>query len=86
MVWDCMSWEGVDKFHHSKGIVDRFVYSDILEIELIGTIYIQGLEEIVIFQDDTNLEHSSHYVKDWLLVQKFQVIWHSLQSPNLNPT
>jgi hypothetical protein len=54
-------------------------------MELISTIHIHDLEEEnVIFQHDNNSKHSSKYVKDWLLVQEFQIIWHPSQSPNLN--
>jgi hypothetical protein len=42
-------------------------------------------EENVIFQHDNDSKYSSKYVKDWLLVQEFQIIWHLLQSPYLNP-
>ena len=30
-------------------------------------------------------QHTSKYVTKWLLAQKFQLIWHPAQSPNLNP-
>ena len=46
----------------------------------------QGLdEEDVIFQHDNDSKHTSHCVKGWLLGQKFQLIWHPPQSPDLNP-
>jgi hypothetical protein len=42
-------------------------------------------EENIIFQYDNDPKHSSKYVKDWLLAQEFQIIWHLPQSPDLNP-
>jgi hypothetical protein len=42
-------------------------------------------EENVIFQHDNDSKHSSKYVKDWLLAQEFQIIWHLLELPDLNP-
>ncbi len=45
----------------------------------------QGLEEEnVISQHDNDPKYTAHYILDWLLAQKFQVIWHLLQSPNHN--
>ena len=86
MVWGCMTWEGVGNLHLIEGIMDKYVYRNILETELINTIHMNDLEEEdVIFQHDNDPKHSSLYVKDWLLAQKFQVIWHPPQSPDLNP-
>ena len=38
MVWDCMSWEGVGKLHLIEGMMDKYVYCNILEMEVVGTI------------------------------------------------
>jgi hypothetical protein len=38
MVWRCMNWEGVGNLHLIEGIMDKYVYCEILEIELISTI------------------------------------------------
>lgn len=31
MVWGCFSWYGVGPIHRIHGIMDRFVYKDLLE-------------------------------------------------------
>lgn len=86
MVWGCMSWEGVGKLHLIEGKMDRYIYREILETELMETIRMQGLEEeSVIFQHDNDPKHTANYVVDWLLAQKFKLIWHPPQSPDLNP-
>jgi hypothetical protein len=78
------SWQF--KLHLIEGKMDRYVYRDILETNFIDTIHIQSLEEeSAIFQHDNDSKHSAHYVVDWLLAQKFQVIWHPLQLSDLNP-
>lgn len=86
MVWGCMTWEGVGNLRLIEGNMDKFVYREILEMELMNTIYMHDLgEENVIFQHDNDPKHTSKYVTDWLLAQKFQLIWHPAQSPDLNP-
>jgi hypothetical protein len=86
MVWKCMSWEGVGNLRLIEGIMDKYVYREILEMEFISTIHKHDLEEEnVIFQYNNDPKHSSKYVKDWLLAQEFQIIWHLPQSPDLNP-
>lgn len=86
MVWGCMTWEGVGKLHLIEGKMDKYVYRNILETELMGTIQMQGLEEDeVIFQHDNDPKHTAHYVVEWLRAQKFELIGHPPQSPDLNP-
>jgi hypothetical protein len=68
MVWRCMNWEGVGNLRLIEGIMDKYVYCEILEMELISTIHMHDLkEENVIFQHNNNPKHSSKYIKDWLL-------------------
>ena len=62
------------------------MYHEILEMELMNTIHMHDLEEEnVIFQHDNNPKHTSKYVKEWLLAQKFQLIWPLAQLSDLNP-
>ena len=66
--------------------MDKHVYREILEMELMNTIHMHDLEkENIIFQHNNDPKHTSKYVKEWLLAQKFQLIWPPAQSPNLNP-
>ena len=54
MVWGCMTWEGVDNLRLIEGNMDKFVYREILEMELMNTIYMHDLgEENVIFSTTT---------------------------------
>jgi hypothetical protein len=63
-----MSWEGVGNLHLIEGIMDKYVYCEILEMDLISTIHMHDLEEEnVIFQHDNNSKYLSKYVKEWLL-------------------
>ena len=77
MIWRCMTWEGVDNLRLIEGNMDKHMYREILEIELMNTIYMHDLgEENVIFQHNNHPKHTSKYVIEWLLAQKFQLIWH----------
>ena len=45
-----MTWEGVGNLRLIEGNMDKFVYREILEMELMNTIYMHDLgEENVIF-------------------------------------
>ena len=69
-----------------EGMMDKYVYHEVLEMELMNTIYMHGLREaIVIFQHDKDPKHTSKYVTNWLLAWKFQLVWHPAQSLNLHP-
>jgi hypothetical protein len=86
MVWRCMSWEGVGILCLIEGIMDKYVYCEILEMDLISTIHMHDLEEEnVIFEQNNDPKSSSKYVKEWLLAHEFQIIWHLPQLPDLNP-
>jgi len=68
MVWGCMTWEGVGNLRLIEGNMDKFVYREILEMELKNTIHMHDLgEENVIFQHDNDSKHTSRYVINWLL-------------------
>jgi hypothetical protein len=45
-----MNRQGVRNLHFIEGIIDKYMYCDILEREFLGTLHAQGLdEEVVIF-------------------------------------
>ena len=77
MIWGCMTWKGVDNLCLIEGNMDKHMYHEILEMELMNTIHMHDLgEEKVIFQHNNHPKHTSKYVTKWLLAQKFQLIWH----------
>ena len=60
MVWRCMTWEGVGNLCLIEGNINKYVYHEILEMELLNTIHIHDLgEENVIFQHYNNPKHTS---------------------------
>ena len=63
MVWRCMIWKGVGNFCLLERNMDKYVYCEILEVELMNTILMHDLgEEDVIFQHDKNSKYTSKYV------------------------
>jgi len=59
MVWGCMSWEEVGNLCLIDGIMDKYVYCEILEMELMNTIHMHDLgEENVIFQHNNHPKHT----------------------------
>ena len=45
--------------------MDKYVYCEILGMELMNTIYMHDLgEENVMFQDDNNSNHTSKYIRE----------------------
>jgi hypothetical protein len=66
--------------------MDKYIYREILEMDLISTIHMHNLEEEnIIFQHENDPKHSSKYVKQLLLAQEFQIIWHQPQPLDLDP-
>ena len=39
MIWGCMTWEGIGNLRLIKGNMDKHVYCEILEMELMNTIH-----------------------------------------------
>ena len=81
-----MSWVGVGNLHRIDGIMNSQVYLDILDLQMLGTIERQGLDEAeIIFQHDNDLKHTSSLLQRWLGQQDFSIMEWPPQSPNLNP-
>ena len=59
MVWRCMSWASVENLYRDDCIMNSQVNLDILDLQLLGTIERQRLdEEKVIFRHDNNPKHT----------------------------
>jgi hypothetical protein len=77
LVWECMNWEGVGNLRLIERKMDKYVYLEVLEMELMSTIHMHDSgKENVTFQHDNDPKHTSKYVTNWLLAQKFQLMLH----------
>lgn len=84
MVWGCFSGAGVGPLHKIVGIMDRFMYKDILErVMLPYAEYDMPLRWV--FQQDNDPKHSSKVVKSWFAENRVTVMEWPPQSPDLNP-
>ncbi|CAF1541910.1 unnamed protein product [Rotaria magnacalcarata] len=85
MVWGCFSRAGVGNLHFIDGTMDRFMYREILEKNLMESANKLGLSNDFIFQHDNDPKHRAVFVNDWLKKKQIQVLkWPSF-SPDLNP-
>lgn len=84
MVWGCFSAAGVGPLHRINGIMDQYMYKDILETVMLPYAeYEMPLRWI--FQHDNDPKHSSRVVKSWLAQNDVAVMQWPPQSPDLNP-
>lgn len=78
MVWGCFSGNGVGPLHEIDGIMDRFVYRDILQ----NVMYPYADEEMPIrwvYQHDNDPKHTAKVVKSWLQEHNVSVLnWPSV--------
>lgn len=84
MVWGCFSSYGMGPLHRIEGIMDKYMYKDILK-----NVMEQYADEYLplkhIFQHDNVPKHASKIVKQWLEMSKIEVMLWPSQSPDLNP-
>lgn len=84
MVWGCFSGQGLGPIHKIDGIMDRFIYKNILEnIMLPYAEWNMPLKWI--FQQDNDPKHTSKVVKKWFKTQKIDMLDWPPQSPDINP-
>ena len=84
MVWGCFSRDGVGPLHRVEGIMDRFVYKDIVEKTMLPFAKRQ-MPRGWIYQQDNDPKHTSNHVKEWFSKKKIRVMEWPSQSPDLNP-
>lgn len=66
-VWGVVTWDSPGHVIHVAGNMDSQQYCRILDKGLIGTLQDQSLEpEYIVFVQDNDPWHVSHYTKAWL--------------------
>lgn len=85
LVWGCMAASGVGKLVFIDGIMDRFVYLDILKNNLHESAENLGIGESFVFQQDNDPKHTALIVKEWLIYKVKNQLKTPPQSPDINP-
>lgn len=84
MVWGCFSAAGLGPLHRINGIMDQYVYKNILmDVMLPYAEWEMPLRWV--FQQDNDPKHTSRLVKTWLNDHNITVMNWPPQSPDLNP-
>ena len=84
MVWGCFSGKGMGPIHHIDGIMDRFMYRDILQNLMLP--YAENEMPLQYrFQQDNEPKRTSKICKEWLQNNRIQVLNWLAQSPDLKP-
>lgn len=84
LVWGSMTAKGTGPIHRITGIMDRFVYLDIIKNILLPFAE-EYMPEEWIYQADNDPKHSAKVVKTFLSANNIHVMKWSAQSPDLNP-
>lgn len=84
MVWGCFSGSGTGPLVRVDGIMDRYLYRDILRDHMLP----YAEEEMPLrwlFQQDNDPKHKSQLVKNWMNANAVPLMEWPSQSPDLNP-
>lgn len=85
MVWGCFSANGVGNLVFIDGIMDRFVYLNILKQNLADSANKMGMGNDYCFQQDNDPKHTAHIVRDWIGKSVPNQLKTPPQSPDMNP-
>jgi hypothetical protein len=83
MVCGCFFRDGVGPLHRVEGIMDRFVYKDIVEKTMLPFAKRQ-MPRGWIYQQDNDPKQTSNHVEEWFSKEKIRVMEWPFQSPDLN--
>ena len=84
MVWGCFSASGLGPIHRNDGIMDRFMYKNILkDVMLPHAEWNMPIKWV--FQQDNDPKHTAKVVKQWFQDNHLSVMDWPPQSPDLNP-
>ena len=86
MVWGCFTWNGVGYSCKIDGKMDKNLYCQILEDDLLNTLEHYGLDSTrIIFQQDNDPKHTSKKAKQWFQDYTIPLLPLKAQLPDLNP-
>lgn len=83
MVWGAFSYEGIGLLIEIEGVMDCFVYKDILDKQMLPYVKDNMLHGWI-FQHDRDPKYTSKIVSQYLSAKKVRVFEWPAQSPELN--
>ncbi len=84
MVWGCFSRDGIGPIHRVEGIMDQYMYKDIINNKMLPHAK-DKLPRGWVFQQDNDPKHTAVSVKNFFASKKIRVLDWPSQSPDLNP-
>lgn len=84
MVWGCMAGGGTGNLQHIPGIMDKYVYIDVLKQNLKPSVEKLGIEGDFYFYQDNDPKHKSFVAREYLLYNCPHVLEVPPQSPDIN--
>lgn len=84
MVWGAFSYEGMGLLIEIEDIMDRFVYKNILDKQMLPFAK-NNMSHGWSFQHDRDPKHASKIVSQYLSAKEIRVLEWPTQSPDLNP-
>lgn len=84
LFWGCMASSGVGSLKFIEGIMDKYMYKDILNDHMLPSAR-NLIGRQYTFQHDNDPKHTATVVKEFLQKKKITVLEWPPQSPDLNP-
>lgn len=81
-IWGCISKSGIKRIHIFDGIMDSYVYTEILLANILDICY---NNPNLVFQDDNDSKHRSTVTNNWKNEYEITSIDWPSNSPDLNP-
>lgn len=85
MVWGCFCTSGVGNLYWIRDTLDAKSYLNILNTQLLSSIYRLFPDRNVIFQQDNDPKHTAKVTKEWIRAHQIEILDWPPQSPDLNP-
>ncbi|VVC42120.1 Ribonuclease H-like domain [Cinara cedri] len=85
MVWGYMNAQGVGNLHFIDGIMNQYIYLNILKTNLAASAEKMGIKDDFIFTQDNDPKHTVKKVEAWLSNNITEYLVTPPQSPDINP-
>ncbi|KAF8642965.1 hypothetical protein AX16_009295 [Volvariella volvacea WC 439] len=85
MVWGCITSSGLGRLVRIEGNMNRFLYVEILDDDLLGSLKdLKIKKKDIYFQQDNDPKHTSGHAQDFFNAQGLDVLSWPPNSPDMN--